>query len=59
MACSIFLLLFFALQKTSFILRSPPLCATCPPRGTRLKGDDAGDRKYYTISTGGAIAAGA
>jgi hypothetical protein len=37
----------------------PPSCATSPPRGTGLKCDDAGKRKYYTIATGGCHSGGA
>ena len=37
----------------------PPSCATSPPRGTGLKGDDAGIGNTTLSQPGGATAAGA
>jgi hypothetical protein len=48
-----------ALKKTSFVTRSPPSCATSPPRETGLKCDDAGRGNTKLSQPGDATAAGA
>ncbi len=47
-----------ALEKTSFIIRNPPLCATLSPKGTGLKCDVAARTGITALSQVGDTAAG-